>query len=60
MNAYVKDGDMEMITTTVAALGASPKNKPHGVRIVEVYPDRIEQKFYAYETLPEKVELKDK
>jgi 3',5'-cyclic AMP phosphodiesterase CpdA len=59
-NEYVKDGDMEMITTTNAALGASPKNNPHGVRIVEVYPGRIEQKFYAYETLPEKVELKDK
>jgi|GEM_PF-879374 len=59
-NEYVKDGNMEMITTTVAALGASPKNNPHGVRIVEVYGDRIEQKFYAYETLPEKVMLKDK
>ena len=59
-NAYVKDGEMEMITTTNAALGASPKNNPHGVRIVEVYPDRIEQKFYAYEDLPEKVTLKEK
>ncbi len=59
-NEYVKDDEMEMITTTVAALGASPKNNPHGVRIVEVYPDRIEQKFYSYETLPEKVTLKEK
>jgi 3',5'-cyclic AMP phosphodiesterase CpdA len=59
-NDYVKDGPLEMITTTVAALGPSPKNNPHGIRIVEVYPDRIEQKFYSYETLPEKVELKDK
>ena len=60
MNEYIKDGRLEMITTTVAALGASPKNNPHGVRIVEVYPDRIEQNFYSYETLPEKVTLRDK
>jgi len=55
-----KDGDVEMTTTTNAAPGASPKDNPHGVRIVEVYPDRIEQKFYAYEDLPEQVAMKDK
>jgi 3',5'-cyclic AMP phosphodiesterase CpdA len=59
-NIHLKDGRMEMITTTNAALGASPKNNPHGVRIVKVYPDRIEQQFYAYEKLPEKIELKEK
>jgi len=59
-NNYVKDGEMELITTTVAALGASSKNNPHGVRIVEVYPDRIEQNFHSYESLPDKVTLKDK
>ncbi len=59
-NGYVKDGEMELITTTVAALGRSSKSNPHGVRIVEVYPDRIEQNFHSYETLPEKVTLKDK
>ncbi len=41
-------------------MGVSPKNNPHGVRIVAVYPDRIEQKFHSYETLPKKVTLKDK
>ncbi len=59
-NGYVKDGDMELITTTSAALGASKSANPHGVRIVAVYPDRIEQKFHSYEALPEKVTLKDK
>jgi len=59
-NGYVKDGAMELITTTTAALGASKPANPHGVRIVEVYPGRIEQKFYAYENLPQKVTLKNK
>jgi len=59
-NIHVKDGRMEMLTTTVAALGESKKANPHGVRIVKVYPDRIEQKFYAYEDLPEKVTLETK
>jgi 3',5'-cyclic AMP phosphodiesterase CpdA len=56
-NIHVKDGRMEMLTTTSAGMGASSKSNPHGVRIVKVYPDRIEQKFYAYEDLPEKVTL---
>lgn len=59
-NIHVKDGKMEMLTTTSAGMGVSKKANPHGVRIVKVYPDRIEQKFHAYEDLPEKVTLEAK
>jgi len=59
-NNEVADGDMQMLTTTTVALGPSSKANPHGVRIVKVYPDRIEQKFYTFEDLPEKVELEAK
>jgi len=59
-NSHIKNGSLEMIVTTTAAQKASKKSTPHGVRIVKVYPNRIEQKFYAYEDLPEKVTLEAK
>ena len=44
-NAYVQDGDLELITTAscCAPLGKDPR----GFRIVKVYPDRLEHAYHA-------------
>ena len=57
-NAYVKDGKMELITTS--SCGAALGKDPLGFRIVKVYPDRIEHEYFAFEKLPGRVDLKSK
>lgn len=54
-NAYVKDEALELITTS--SCGKALGDDPLGFRIVKVYPTHIEHSYYAYEELPEKVEL---
>ena len=54
-NAYVKAGDIELITS--ASTGKALGKDPLGFRIVKVYPDRIEHRYYGYADLPERVEL---
>jgi 3',5'-cyclic AMP phosphodiesterase CpdA len=49
-NEYQKNGDIELITTT----SCTHKRKPVGFRIVKVHADKIEQKFYSYDDMPEK------
>ncbi len=54
-NAYVKDGEMELITTS--SCGKSLGKDPLGFRIVKVYPDRIEHKYYGFDEVPKAVEF---
>jgi 3',5'-cyclic AMP phosphodiesterase CpdA len=51
-SAYVKDGDLELITTS--SCGKPLGKDPVGLRIVKVFTDRIEHRYYAYEELPDK------
>lgn len=48
-------GTMELITT--GALGMPLRDDPSGLRIVEVYRDRIEHSYYDIYAVPETVEL---
>ncbi|MEZ5303722.1 MAG: metallophosphoesterase [Verrucomicrobiales bacterium] len=48
-NAYAKAGDLEIITTS--SCGAPLGKDPLGFRLVTVYPDRLEQKYYSFEEL---------
>lgn len=54
-NAYVRDGDLELITTAscCAPLGKDPR----GLRIVKVFRDRLEHSYHEIEKLPEAVDL---
>lgn len=52
-NHVVKDGRLELITT--ASSGKPLGSDPIGLRIVKVFPDRIEHKYYGFDELPEKV-----
>jgi 3',5'-cyclic AMP phosphodiesterase CpdA len=54
-NAYGRDGDLEMITTS--AIGMPLGNDPSGFRIVKVYEDRIEHVYYGLDEAPEAVSL---
>jgi 3',5'-cyclic AMP phosphodiesterase CpdA len=51
-NAHVKDGQIELITTS--SLGKPLGKDPVGLRIVKVFADRIEHRYYGYEELPDK------
>ena len=54
-NAYVRDGKLELVTTSSS--GKPLGKDPAGFRIVKVYPDRIEHRYYGYDDLPDKVVL---
>ncbi|MCP4379794.1 MAG: twin-arginine translocation signal domain-containing protein [bacterium] len=54
-NLYAKYGDIELVTTS--STGKMLRKDPLGFRIVKVYPDRIEHKYYGYEALPKKVKF---
>lgn len=59
-NAYVKDGDLELITTSSSGIALEQMGQPKdplGFRIVKMYPDRIEHKYYGYDDLPETLTL---
>lgn len=54
-NAYVKDGNLELITTSSCCVPLGKDKR--GFRIVKVFPTHIEHEYYAYEDLPERVIL---
>jgi serine/threonine-protein phosphatase CPPED1 len=54
-NAYGRDGELEMITTS--AVGQPLGNDPSGFRIVKVYEDRIEHAYYGLDAAPKAVSL---
>lgn len=49
-NAYVKDGPLELITTS--SCGKPLGNDPTGFRVVRVFADRIEHRYFGYEEMP--------
>jgi serine/threonine-protein phosphatase CPPED1 len=55
-NAYAKDGKLELITS--GSCGKTLGKDPVGFRIVKVLGDRIEHRYYGYDEMPEKVEMK--
>jgi serine/threonine-protein phosphatase CPPED1 len=52
-NRDAKYGTMDMITTS--AVGKPLGKEPSGIRIVIVYPDRIESRYYGLDEIPEKI-----
>jgi len=52
-NLYAKSGDIELVTTS--STGKALRKDPLGFRIVKIHPDRIEHRYYGYESLPKKV-----
>jgi hypothetical protein len=54
-NSYGRMGAMEMITTS--ALGRPLGNDPSGFRIVKVFRNSIEHKYYGLDEMPLEVEL---
>lgn len=55
-NAHGRDGDLEMITT--GPIGKPLRKDPSGLRIVEVYEDRLRHAYYGLDEVPASVELK--
>ncbi|MEE9166540.1 MAG: metallophosphoesterase [Candidatus Neomarinimicrobiota bacterium] len=55
-NAYLRDGELELITTS--SCGAALGDDPLGLRIVKVYPDRLEHDYHAFEEMPTEVKMK--
>jgi 3',5'-cyclic AMP phosphodiesterase CpdA len=54
-NVSAKFGDMDMITTS--AVGKPLGKAPSGIRIVEIYSDRIESIYYGLDEIPETIIL---
>ena len=53
-NAYVKDGELELVTSS--STGKPLGKDPTGFRIVKVYADRIEHKYFGYADMPDHVD----
>ena len=49
-NAYGRDGNLEMITN--GPVGRPLGNDPSGIRIVTVFPDRLEHQYYGFGFIP--------
>ncbi len=59
-NTYVRDGALELITTSSTGIALEQMGQPKdplGFRIVKMYPDRIEHKYYGYDALPKSLTL---
>lgn len=54
-NAYVKDGRLELVTTS--STGKPLGSDPVGFRIVKVHRDRIEHTYYGYENMPANIDM---
>jgi serine/threonine-protein phosphatase CPPED1 len=52
-NGSAKSGDLEMITTS--SVGKPLGNAPSGIRIIKVYPDRIESSYFGLDEIPETI-----
>jgi 3',5'-cyclic AMP phosphodiesterase CpdA len=50
-NFSAKYGEMEMITTS--SVGKPGGKDPSGLRIIKVYSDRIESKYFGFDEIPE-------
>ena len=57
-NAYVKDGDLELITTSSTGIALNQMGQPKdplGFRIVKMDPDKLHHQYYGYDALPEEL-----
>jgi 3',5'-cyclic AMP phosphodiesterase CpdA len=57
-NTYVRDGELELITTNSSGIALSQMGEPEqpiGFRIVKMSPAGLVHKYYSYEDLPEKL-----
>ena len=52
-NSSAKYGNMQMIITS--AVGKPLGKAPSGIRIVKVYPDRVESIYYGLDEIPVKI-----
>jgi len=52
-NGFGKYGDMQMITTS--AVGKPLGKVQSGIRVIKVYPDRVESVYYTLNEIPEKI-----
>lgn len=55
-NSSAKYGNISMVTTS--ALGKPLGDSPSGIRIIKVYPERIESFYYSIYEIPETIVLK--
>ena len=55
VNHIVHAGNLTIVVTN--SVCASRSSDPPGMRIVKVYPDKVEHDYYSLETLPVKIEL---
>ncbi len=56
-NCYAKDGNMEMITS--GPVGKPLGEDPSGFRIVKVFKDHIEHKYYGLDAVPDIVRIQE-
>lgn len=56
-NGYGKFGDMEMVTTS--AIGEPLGKDPSGFRIIRVFKDRIDHRYYSIDSIPGNVDLRN-
>ena len=56
-NNIAEYGEMQMVTTS--SVGKPLGKAPSGIRIVKVFPDRIESIYYGLEEIPESVGITD-
>jgi hypothetical protein len=52
-NGCAKLDNMDMITTS--AVGKPLANVPSGIRVIKVYPGRIESSYYGLDEIPESI-----
>ena len=55
VNNYASDGDFQMVTS--AAAGYPLGDDPSGLRVVKVYGDRIEHRYYGFDEVPGAVQM---
>lgn len=59
-NAYVRDGELELITTSSSGKALEQMGQPKdplGFRVVKMYPDTLEHRYYGYDDLPGQITL---
>ena len=47
-NSYVRDGDLEIVTTSSCNCSLGSPSTPQGFRIVDVYPDHITHRYVSF------------
>ena len=57
-NAYVRDGELELITTSSSGIALEQMGQPKdplGFRVVKVRPGRLQHEYHGYDNLPERI-----